>query len=178
MLPRHRQQPSPEDLGPSDPYISEINALRQSIRGSKDLGGNVLGPIGHALENIKDFDCPASEWGPEHLKRFQIVILGEQRLNTMFLEKSIPKRDDPVMNALENDGFFNSTAMEVIAGQWSSNKLYNNVFLDMMYLLRPRRTPHARPITRSTKPRSAKEKAKDDISSLIHARLLQSRVSH
>ena len=169
MLPRHRQPPSPEDLSASNVYVSEINALRQSIRGAKDFRGKVLGPIGHALDTIKDFDCSASEWGPEHLRRFQVVIFEGQTLSTMFLDKFIPKRNDPVMNALENDGFFNSTAMEVIGGNWSSNKLYNNFFLDMMYLLRPPRTPQARPITRNTKPRSAKAKAKDDISSLIHS---------
>lgn len=123
MLPLHRQPPSPEDLGPNNPFVSEIEGLRQSIRGAKDLRGNVLGPISHALETIKGFGCPASEWGAEHLRRLQVLIFGGQRPNTMFLDKFIPKRNDPVMKALENDGFFNSSAEDVIAGKWSSNKL-------------------------------------------------------
>jgi hypothetical protein len=157
---RHRQYPGINDINLElNVDASEIKTMREETKEEKDEIGNPVGPISDAIKRVKDFDCSASRWNDEHLKRFQVVVLKELDARYLFPEEYIPFDSDSTMKALKNDGFFSPTVKTIVYGEWKQDKLYHFVFLSIMQILRGgdrTPTPYTSPKTRIVLPRDSK----------------------
>ena len=165
-IPAHRKNP---ELTDDNEYVREIIEMRASTHVFQDMVGTSKGPIGFAIDNIEGFVSSGSNWQREHLIRFQVVVFDNQYARAMFPVQYIPQNDDNTIKALDMSGFFGPNVDDIVQGRWDSNKTYNNVFLDILGLLRgdsPARnvTPH-----RVVKPRVAKQSGKTVMKEIIAA---------
>jgi len=126
-IPRHR-------IHPDDDYISQTKHANSILTmRSKVPAGDT--PLSDAIKTMRQFCVSASEWGEEHLTRFQTVVLESSLFGNMFPIEYVPQLDDPVVMALQRDHFFNTTEEEVKRGEWKSKTYHNYFFLDLMHLL-------------------------------------------
>ena len=143
--------------------------MREEMREKKNRSGNPLGPISHAINAVKHFNCSGSAWTIDHLTRFQVVTLNEVVTADLFPEEYLPYDSDITMKALKNDGFFSPTAEAIALGEWKREKLFHFVFMTMMLILRGgdrTPTPRSSPKTRIELPRESKMLAKEEIAKL------------
>ena len=110
--------------------------MRASTHVFQDMVGTSKGPIGFAIDNIEGFVSSGSNWQREHLIRFQVVVFDNQYARAMFPVQYILQNDDNTIKALDMSGFFGPNVDDIVQGRWDSNKTYNNVFLDILGLLR------------------------------------------
>lgn len=140
--------------------------MREQTKHAKDFNNNPQGPISHAIENVKEFSVSASEWGTEHLTRFQIIILRDQVSAYLFPYEYLLEYDDPTMMALATDGFFLPDASAIGNGTWDRSKLHHFFYLTMMLLCRGgnrKPTPRNSLNNREILPRAAKDDAREEI---------------
>jgi hypothetical protein len=164
-LPSHRRPYASEVLSSKfNAYAKAIQQMREETKDAKGPLNQPLGPIGHALETIKDFGRSASKWTEEHLTRFQVIVVDSQNATHLYPEEFFPTDNDSTMVMMKKDGFFNSTVKTISQGDWKKEKLYHYVFLSLMMLLRGGdRTPFPRtsPKIRATLPRDATSATSD-----------------
>src|SRR5437762_3536275 len=158
-IPAHRKYPSADELTDDNEYVREIIEMRTRTRTIQDNLGNSQGPIGFAIDNIQGFVSSGSNWQREHLNRFQVVVFDNQYPRAMFPAEYIPQNDDNTIKALDLCGFFEPTADDIVQGLWNTSKIYNNVFLDILGLLRGNFPARNVTLRRAVKPRVAKESA-------------------
>ena len=163
--PKHRLIPA---LSDDNNYVADIIEMRRSIQDIDTPEGQQIGPIRHALETIKNFGCSASEWTRDHIIRFQAVCFVEQSTNNIYPSQFLPRNDNPVMKALDEEKFFGPTKDAVKMGDWKYDNLHNNFFLDLMQLLNSADGPTSSvPATRQSKPRESKTSARQEIKKII-----------
>jgi hypothetical protein len=166
--PRHRLPPDADTIS-GDKYVFQIQNMHAQIRGKINREtGQQIGPILHAIRNVPGFNSPASEWGEEHIVRFQAIIMEDQRPGRMFPAQYVPKLDDATMTKLRADDFFGPTEQDVRRGFWKSETYYTSFFLDLMHLLIDASPPVLSiPSTRAPPPRETKPAAKIAIKRII-----------
>jgi hypothetical protein len=127
----------------------EVDATAPRADGLKYL------PIEHALAN---FDCSASSWTPEHLTRFQVVVLEGQNDQQLFPADWAVRDDDKAVVKMIADGFFAPTKVDVSKGKWDNTKPFHNFFLHLLHIQResPNGAPRTTPKLRTMEHRLAK----------------------
>jgi hypothetical protein len=86
-----------------------------------------------ALQTIRDFACSASGWTAEHLTRFQVIVLRDQLPDAMFPSEYALSADDRTYAAIQAEGFFNPTKIDIAHGKWAP-KMCNDFFIHLMQL--------------------------------------------
>ena len=158
-IPKHRERPGDEYISQTK-YVDNIVAMRSKLAAG-------VSPLVNALENIRHFDASASEWGEDHLTRFQAIVLEQQLFMNIYPVKHAPMYNDPVLVALRQDAFFDTTQNDVKRGEWKS-KTYHNFFLDLMHLLVRADPPTLSiPPTRTIPERESKTSARAAIERLL-----------
>jgi hypothetical protein len=137
------------------------------------------GPIDHALNTIRDFDCSASSWTVEHTTRFQAVVLEGQTNERLFPLVYDVSVDDKAFKKMQEDGFFEPTKENIAKGEWDEAKAFNGFFLDLLHLLRSSRTPSPRtsPQIRNVYSRIAKDNAKTSLAQALNSSFSQATPS-
>lgn len=105
-LQSNRQPPTAEEVSEENIYIRRISETREAIRGIEDSSSNLQGPITHACQTIENFACSASEWGVEHLRRFQIVVLENQLSHKIYPINYLPRMNDLAIKKNERGAVF------------------------------------------------------------------------
>ena len=111
--------------------------MRSEVYTVNDTYGKEQGPISHALDRIDNF-APASEWTPDHMLRFQVIVLEHQLDVAMFPKQySVTDQDKTLTAAMKDDFFVNRDFMD---HGWSQ-KLHSNFFIDLMQLKESKSKP-------------------------------------
>jgi len=156
-IPKHRERPGDEYISQTK-YVDNIVAMRSGLAAG----------VSPALKNIRHFDASASEWGEDHLTRFQAIVLEQQLFLNIYPIKHAPMYDDPVLVALRQDAFFDTTANDVKRGEWKTKTYHNNFFIDLMHLLVGADPPTLSiPTTRTAPERESKTSARAAIERLL-----------
>jgi hypothetical protein len=165
----HRKLPPPDSLADNF-YVNSIRAMRSEVRRSvRSDGQPYSGPINHALENIREFDC--SGWTREHLIRFQAVVISDQLAHSLFPRQYAVGEVDKAFQKIQADGFFQLSKQDVARGLWDETKGYNNFFLDLLQILPGSQTPTPRtsPKSRNIYLRIAKDNAKASLADALNS---------
>jgi len=177
--PIHRRHPLLSVLE-DDAYVDSIRQMRDRVDGTTRLDGlPYAGPIDHALDNIRDFECSASSWTQEHLIRFQAVVLEAQPNEQLFPIEYAVSVEDKALKKMEADGFFQPTKEDISKGAWDNTRSFHNFFSDLLHILRGSRTPSPRtsPQLRNVYLRLAKENAKTSLAQVVNSAFSESTIS-
>jgi hypothetical protein len=154
--------------------------MRDSVDDAiRPCGLPYTGPIDHALDNIRDFECPASSWTQEHIIRFQAVVLESQSNEQLFPIEYAVSAEDKALKKMEEDGFFQPTKEDISKGTWDNTKSFHNFFSDLLHILRGSRTPSPRTSARHRNVylRLAKENAKTSLAQVVNSAFSKSTIS-
>jgi hypothetical protein len=177
--PIHRRHPLRGVLQ-DDAYVESIRQMRDRVDGAiRPDGLSYTGPIDHALDHIRDFECSASSWTQEHIVRFQAVVLETQSNEQLFPIEYAVSVEDKALKKMEEDGFFQPTKEDISKGAWDTTKSFHNFFSDLLHILRGSRTPSPRtsPQRRNVYLRLAKENAKTSLAQVVNSACSESTIS-